>query len=66
MSSKKKDKIYKIRQSMSSLRLRSVPTFNNLLIKTNKKNYNDETLKIYLNYSHFLKIETVDIKELDI
>lgn len=51
---------------MSSLRLQSVLTFNNLLIKTNKKNYNDETLKIYLNYSHFLKIETLDIKELDI
>lgn len=51
---------------MSSLRLQSVLTFNNLLIKTNKKNYNDETLKIYLNYSHFPKIETLDIKELDI
>lgn len=51
---------------MSSLHLLSVPILNNLLIKTNKKNYNDETLKKSLNCYHSLKIETLDIKKLNI
>lgn len=51
---------------MSSLHLLSVPTLNNLLIKTNKKNYNDKTLKKSFNCYHSLKTETLDIKELNV
>lgn len=47
---------------MSFLHLLSISTLDNLLIKTNKKNYNDKTLKKSLSCGHPLKIETLDIK----
>ena len=46
-----------IRRLIWSLHPRTVPIFNNLLIKRNKKNYNDETLDkdIFELVSHSLK-----------